>query len=62
MKTQLKKFTLILPALAVVAGLAVLPACQKTASQKVEDKAEDVGHNVGQAGERAGEAVKDATN
>jgi len=51
----------LLPA-AMLAACAILPACQKTASQKVEDKVEDAGHSVEQGAERAGEKVKDATN
>lgn len=47
--------------LAVIAVALGFSACQKTASQKVEDKVEDAGHEVGQAAERAGETVKDAT-
>ena len=58
---MLKKLTAILPVFAVVAGAAILPACEKTASQKVEDKVEDAGHSVGQAGERTSEKVDDAT-
>jgi hypothetical protein len=52
---------LLMPLAAVVLGLG-LSACEKTASQKVEDKMEDAGHEVGQGAERAGEKVNDAAH
>jgi hypothetical protein len=46
-----------------VAVLALgLTACEKTASQKIEDNAEDAGHSLQLGAERAGDKVNDATN
>lgn len=56
-----KKLNLIVP-LSFMLGLAMLPACEKTASQKVEEGVEDAGQNVEQGVERAGEKAEDATN
>jgi predicted small secreted protein len=46
---------------AVVAIAFGLGACEKTASQKVEERVEDAGQNMEQGAERAGEKVEDAT-